>query len=874
MEKPAGYYEGINVHLLNQVPATAGRILEIGCGAGALGACVKERMPGVVYHGLELDPEAASSAAARLDRVFVGSIESDLLSQVEAGYDCIVFGDVLEHLYDPLTALRRVRPLLQPGGIVLCSVPNAQHHSVLASLLSGDFQYQDAGLLDRTHVRFFTYASFIKLMLDAGLVPEIVDATIWDPAPEFSAALKATLIPLRQDPVRGTFYFSAYQYIFRGRLNPGYDVSEPLAFPISFIVPTNDRRVLGDNFLSSAIFRQPHPHQLILLENQPSAGAALANGVRQALHDFVVYAHQDVYLPDRWDLQFTRRVFQARQSLPEARVFGVYGVNLRDGEGVHHGLVMDRHWARESGGPLPVAVESLDEMLIGFWKAGFPGVNPELGYHFYGTDLVCAYREQGGCAAVVEALCFHNSGLGFAVDQAFHHSAQRLIHSPWRKFLPLATSCVVLTAEGAVLLDREREDRSSDTTMRDTTMDAMADAAGRFQETVVKLDASEDLQGLLDWLQSHPHDPGEMLTTAVELLTRRRIRTAYILAMILANQGYHNPVIGLALGAGGVMFGNPMEEQRGLECLRAPQENLPLNDAQRELFQGQIVASVIHELLGMALPEAGAERVGRILALARAVEAGVRKERPSGGEAGGASNDTGAILLDYFENYEHRMIHKWMHYFEIYERHFSRFRGKPVSLLEFGVYHGGSLQMWKHYFGPQARIYGVDVDPRCVELGEENIQILIADQEDRESLRAIKSALPRFDIIIDDGGHTMTQQIVTIEEMYAHLNNGGIYLIEDLHTSYMPAYGGGYRNPESFIEYAKHWIDALHAWHSQSEALTVDARTRSVFGLHYYDSVLVIEKRVIDKPDHFMSGAPSFPLNPDEQVIYDQNRSR
>lgn len=126
----------------------------------------------------------------------------------------------------------------------------------------------------------------------------------------------------------------------------------------------------------------------------------------------------------------------------------------------------------------------------------------------------------------------------------------------------------------------------------------------------------------------------------------------------------------------------------------------------------------------------------------------------------------GGVLLDFFENHEHRMIHKWMHYFEIYERHFGKFRNQPISLLEFGVLHGGSLQMWKHYFGPSAKIYGADINPRCAELAEENISILLADQESRESLRHLCQTLPKVDIIIDDGGHTMLQQTTTFEEMW------------------------------------------------------------------------------------------------------------
>ncbi len=239
--------------------------------------------------------------------------------------------------------------------------------------------------------------------------------------------------------------------------------------------------------------------------------------------------------------------------------------------------------------------------------------------------------------------------------------------------------------------------------------------------------------------------------------------------------------------------------------------------------------------------------------------------------------DTGADgrgLIDFFENHEHALIHKWMHYFEVYDRHFSQFRNQPLSLIEFGVSHGGSLQMWKHYFGAQAQIYGVDIDPRCASLAEDQITILLGDQENRDSLRNIKSTLPKFDIIIDDGGHTMMQQTITFEEMYSHLKDGGIYLCEDLHTSYMPGdFGGGYGNQYTFIEYSKRMIDQLNAWYSPDERLRVNDFTRSAFSMHYYDSILVIEKRPISQPVARMKGKPSFPLDAEEQAVYERSSS-
>ena len=228
-------------------------------------------------------------------------------------------------------------------------------------------------------------------------------------------------------------------------------------------------------------------------------------------------------------------------------------------------------------------------------------------------------------------------------------------------------------------------------------------------------------------------------------------------------------------------------------------------------------------------------------------------------------------LLEFFENGEHRLVHKWMHYFEIYDRHFRRFRGRSPRVLEFGVFHGGSLQMWKQYFGEGAQIYGVDIDPRTAALAEEGVNILIGDQQDRAFLRSLERAAPAFDIVIDDGGHTMQQQITTFEEMFPRLAEGGVYLAEDLMTSYWPPYGGGLRQPGSFIEYAKQLIDRLHAWYVQDPSLPVDAITRWAYSLNFYNGVIVIEKRAMDAPTHRMKGSPSFALNEAERAVYDNS---
>lgn len=195
----------------------------------------------------------------------------------------------------------------------------------------------------------------------------------------------------------------------------------------------------------------------------------------------------------------------------------------------------------------------------------------------------------------------------------------------------------------------------------------------------------------------------------------------------------------------------------------------------------------------------------------------------------------------YYLN-EHNRSEKYMHYFEIYDRHLKKYRDKECVIVEIGVFQGGSLQMWKQYFGKKAKIVGIDINPDTKQYEDEQIKIEIGSQADREFWKSFKEKYPKVDVLIDDGGHKMNQQIIAFEEMYEHLAEEGVYLCEDLHTSYWESYGGGYKK-ETFMEYSKNFIDYIHAWYSNSEALKPNQYTKSMQSLHYYDSIMLIEKR-------------------------------
>lgn len=197
----------------------------------------------------------------------------------------------------------------------------------------------------------------------------------------------------------------------------------------------------------------------------------------------------------------------------------------------------------------------------------------------------------------------------------------------------------------------------------------------------------------------------------------------------------------------------------------------------------------------------------------------------------------------------HRLIHKYVHYTEAYDRHFSKYRGKKVKVLEIGVYRGGSLQMWKQYFGTQAEIIGVDINPLCKGLEEEQIRIYTGDQGDTAFLQNLKKELGEVDVIIDDGGHTMQQQITSFEELFPMVSEDGIYLCEDCQTSYWASYGGGYQCGNTFMEYAKAMTDGLNLQYLE-ETVGVDGiKKRREFlyweeikMMAFYDGMVFIEK--------------------------------
>ena len=159
-----------NPDLLAWLPSTAQRVLEVGCSSGQLARAFKAVNPGCDYRGIELDATAAALARRVCEQVSVFDIETLPESDLAAfrDRDCWVFGDVLEHLRDPWLLLARIRKIMPANGCVVACVPNAQHWSVQAKLALGDFSYADGGLMDRSHLRWFTRLTLLRMFNEAG----------------------------------------------------------------------------------------------------------------------------------------------------------------------------------------------------------------------------------------------------------------------------------------------------------------------------------------------------------------------------------------------------------------------------------------------------------------------------------------------------------------------------------------------------------------------------------------------------------------------------------------------------------------------------------------------------------------------------------
>ena len=170
------YYNNPRIDILQHIPNNTQRVLDIGCGSAALGIELKSNLgDDIEVVGIEQNYEVAKTVKNKIDKIIIGNIEEINIPYNDGYFDCIICADVLEHLIDPWQLLTRLKLKLNDEGCILASIPNIANYKIIKMLKKEMWHYEDAGIMDRTHLRFFTKSTIIELFVQSDLTPIIVD---------------------------------------------------------------------------------------------------------------------------------------------------------------------------------------------------------------------------------------------------------------------------------------------------------------------------------------------------------------------------------------------------------------------------------------------------------------------------------------------------------------------------------------------------------------------------------------------------------------------------------------------------------------------------------------------------------------------------
>lgn len=197
-------------------------------------------------------------------------------------------------------------------------------------------------------------------------------------------------------------------------------------------------------------------------------------------------------------------------------------------------------------------------------------------------------------------------------------------------------------------------------------------------------------------------------------------------------------------------------------------------------------------------------------------------------------------ILEKSEIYKHYknakyFSHKYGSYFQVYEELLSKYRNKRFTFVEIGIFDGGSLFMWRSYFGPEARIIGIELNPEAKKWEKDGFEIFIGSQSDPDFWDKFFATVGDIDVLLDDGGHTNEQQIITTNKCIPHINDGGMLIVEDTHSNYMKEYGNPSKH--SFINYSKSLINSINSrFHSVN--VSRNPLKNAIYSMTIYESII------------------------------------
>jgi hypothetical protein len=422
------YYEGLNEKLLAAIPPCR-KVLELGCAAGRLGEKYKQLYPQTTWVGVDINPEALQQAARRLDATFRIDLDNQTLDAVGNGYDCVVMGDLLEHLKEPERLLENLVRITSADASLACCAPNMGHLSVLERMLLGDLSYDDQGLLDRTHLRFLSCSSLFKVLLDAGWLPNLNDVyTVGHGQPALLEKLiqAAQLLSVPRSTAKRLL--STYQMVVqcKKRLDAA-DNGARAAF--SIVVPVTNETQLHLDILKSPGLAEVNA-QVLLCRGSNSAADAFQWGVSHAISPWLILCHQDVYFPKGCGRMIARILSEVSESEAPRTILGFAGLTVEQTttqlQLAKTGLLVDR--VNLFDHPASNSAITIDELAVVLHRNSRYRIDPRLGWHLWATDLClqAIFDEKPTRARVLRVPLFHNSLNDGSLPSPFFESARGL----------------------------------------------------------------------------------------------------------------------------------------------------------------------------------------------------------------------------------------------------------------------------------------------------------------------------------------------------------------------------------------------------------------------------------------------------------------
>lgn len=421
VEMTGDYYSGINIKLLNGISRPPSRCLELGCANGNLGAIIKQKYPHTYYVGIDINEAAIANASRCLDvalRLDLTTTSQDELVKVLSHdtFDLVIAGDVLEHLPNPIPLLESLRGLTTDNADLLICIPNSAHNSVVKRLLTGDFTYDEAGLLDSTHLKLYSPSSALKTILDSGWLPSIYDTiSTKEPNDPFYYNLLSLAVSLGVPFAKASYNMQAYQLLIRARKSFSSNPTPPdQPTRISVICPVNQEWQYELNLAKSPGLKEINA-DIIKVYGAQSAAQAFQIGLKQVKTEFILFVHQDVYLPKNSGYLLSSYIDAIPAQDKTSVLFGFAGLAdcALDSPVISRdhikGLVIDRMQCISGGFTLSAC--SIDELGVVLHRDSIYAIDESLGWHLWATDLClqALHSHSNQKCRIVNIPVMHNS---------------------------------------------------------------------------------------------------------------------------------------------------------------------------------------------------------------------------------------------------------------------------------------------------------------------------------------------------------------------------------------------------------------------------------------------------------------------------------